>query len=526
MKTQSILLLVIFGSVNYVQAQQHAVVQWFATYNGPDHFLDVPKAATLDSHGNLYITGGTYINDVPGGRKLTTIRYSPSGQPAFYESYDSTTNGFEFGTSVAVDDSGAAYVAGISEPTDTSTEGVLIQYSTAGRIEWVTHYPVYALRCQVVLDAAGSIYLGISEDRDIRVWKLNRQGVILDSAFISGDTTNLYLTALVVTLSGDLFVVGNRSWATTTDNTLPRVHNEGEIVKMDAQCHILWESHPAMGMVSAARSDQHGDLAVIDANMVVKYSSDGQLLWHTVNDQTMRLTGLAIDSRSRVIVCGYGLQATPYNAIAKYDPDGRVLWTDVLPNTGSPQIQYWALALDSADNIYVTGNVSDGSPGVGCLTVKVDTSGRRIWETTFVRTIDQVDIGTFISVDDSANVHVAGQWGTTNNSGYLVIKYGQASGSDAVGPIRGIPSSYSLAQNFPNPFNPSTRISFSIAKEGPLSLRVYDILGREVATLVNENRKAGEYTEQFNGNQMASGVYMYVLKSSEGQLVGRMMLLK
>ena len=521
MKTPSIVLLVILGSMNYVQAQQHAVVQWSATYDGPDHVTDVPEAATLDRHANFYITGGSYSNDLSGRRKITTLRYSPFGQPALYERYDSTTNGSEFGTSIAVDDSGAAYVAGISEPTDTSTEGVLIRYSPAGRIDWVTHYPVYAVRCQVVLDATGNIFLGISDDRDIRVWKLNPRGIVQDSVSISGDTTSLSLSSLVVALSGDLFVVGNRSYSRTTDNTMPVLHIEGEIVKLDAHCHILWESHPAMGTVGAARSDQHGDVAVIAANMVVKYSSEGQLLWDAVDDPATRLTGLAIDSRSRVIVCGYGSQGIPFNAIASYDPDGRVLWTDALTNTGISQIQYWALALDSADNIYATGNVSDGSAGGGCLTVKVDTFGRKIWETTF-----EFTAGKYICVDDSANVHVGGISETLYNWDYFVIKYGQASGSDAVGPIRGIPSSYTLAQNFPNPFNPSTRISFSIGREGPVSLRVYDVLGREVATLVNENRKAGEYTEQFNGNQLASGVYMYVLKSSEGQLVGRMMLLK
>lgn len=89
-----------------------------------------------------------------------------------------------------------------------------------------------------------------------------------------------------------------------------------------------------------------------------------------------------------------------------------------------------------------------------------------------------------------------------------------------------VEQSFKLGHNYPNPFNPSTRISFSTAKEGPVTLRVYDILGQEVATLINENRKAGEYTEQFTGSQMTSGVYVYVLRSSEGQLVGRMMLLK
>ena len=85
---------------------------------------------------------------------------------------------------------------------------------------------------------------------------------------------------------------------------------------------------------------------------------------------------------------------------------------------------------------------------------------------------------------------------------------------------------FALNQNYPNPFNPSTQIAFSISKEGPTSLRMYDVLGSEVATLVNENRKAGEYTERFDGSRLASGVYMYVLRSSEGQLVGRMILSK
>ena len=88
------------------------------------------------------------------------------------------------------------------------------------------------------------------------------------------------------------------------------------------------------------------------------------------------------------------------------------------------------------------------------------------------------------------------------------------------------PRKLSLGQNFPNPFNPSTRISFAVSKEGPVTLRVYDILGREVATLVNENRKPGEYTERFDGSRVASGMYLYVLQSSEGQRSSRMILSK
>ena len=85
---------------------------------------------------------------------------------------------------------------------------------------------------------------------------------------------------------------------------------------------------------------------------------------------------------------------------------------------------------------------------------------------------------------------------------------------------------FTIAHNYPNPFNPSTHIAFSITKDGPVSLRVYDMLGREVASLVDENRKAGEYLERFDGALRASGVYVYVLRSSEGELRGRMTLLK
>jgi len=74
-----------------------------------------------------------------------------------------------------------------------------------------------------------------------------------------------------------------------------------------------------------------------------------------------------------------------------------------------------------------------------------------------------------------------------------------------------LPSDYYLAQNYPNPFNPSTTISFSIPKTGNVSLKVFDMLGREVADLVNENMAAGNYKVNFNAQNLASGVYLYSL---------------
>ena len=77
-----------------------------------------------------------------------------------------------------------------------------------------------------------------------------------------------------------------------------------------------------------------------------------------------------------------------------------------------------------------------------------------------------------------------------------------------------VASSYELYQNFPNPFNPTTEIRFTIHGSGFTSLKVYDVLGKEVATLVNEVKDAGMHSVQFNGSKLSSGVYFYTLRAN------------
>jgi hypothetical protein len=76
-------------------------------------------------------------------------------------------------------------------------------------------------------------------------------------------------------------------------------------------------------------------------------------------------------------------------------------------------------------------------------------------------------------------------------------------------------TSYNLSQNFPNPFNPSTTIKFEIPKDGLVTLKIYDILGAEVATLVNEERSAGRYEINFDASKLASGVYLYRIQVND-----------
>lgn len=89
-----------------------------------------------------------------------------------------------------------------------------------------------------------------------------------------------------------------------------------------------------------------------------------------------------------------------------------------------------------------------------------------------------------------------------------------------------VPEGYSLSQNYPNPFNPSTKINFSIGNSSNVKLTIYNILGQKVATLLNQEMKAGSHSVDFNASRMSSGVYFYGIEAGDVKIHKKMMLLK
>ena len=85
---------------------------------------------------------------------------------------------------------------------------------------------------------------------------------------------------------------------------------------------------------------------------------------------------------------------------------------------------------------------------------------------------------------------------------------------------------FELSQNYPNPFNPSTTISYSIPNAGYVSLRVYDLLGHEVTTLVNTFKEAGNYSASWNASKATSGMYLYKLESNGKTITRKLTLMK
>ncbi|MGC8596112.1 MAG: T9SS type A sorting domain-containing protein, partial [Candidatus Kryptoniota bacterium] len=89
-----------------------------------------------------------------------------------------------------------------------------------------------------------------------------------------------------------------------------------------------------------------------------------------------------------------------------------------------------------------------------------------------------------------------------------------------------LPTEFSLSQNYPNPFNPSTVISYDIPKKSHVSLKVYNIVGQEVATLFDGEREPGSYVAVFDAGKLSSGVYLYILQAGETRITHKMLLLK
>ncbi len=87
-------------------------------------------------------------------------------------------------------------------------------------------------------------------------------------------------------------------------------------------------------------------------------------------------------------------------------------------------------------------------------------------------------------------------------------------------------SDFYLAQNYPNPFNPTTTIQYSIPQRSNVTLKVYDVLGSEIATLVNEEKERGVYTVNFNASNMASGMYIYRITAGSFVETKKMILLR
>jgi hypothetical protein len=169
----------------------------------------------------------------------------------------------------------------------------------------------------------------------------------------------------------------------------------------------------------------------------------------------------------------------------------------------------------SSDNI--TGEGTGTQVGIRTFTDLTEN----FYQTANKSTIDGLPIGSLIWNDAAIKAY--------NSKAEFNAVMGAYIGQPIVG-IKtlntGIPATYSLSQNYPNPFNPTTNIKYSITKESQVTLKVFDILGREVENLVNQKQTAGSYEVNFNASKLSSGVYIYRITAGDFVQSMKMILIK
>jgi hypothetical protein len=191
----------------------------------------------------------------------------------------------------------------------------------------------------------------------------------------------------------------------------------------------------------------------------------------------------------------------------------------LLPSSDPVKVRFYAGDPDNG-GIPITGTDTNPDPLVEPLAARGSGKVTAAW------TVPHDFVGSFIRiyavVDPEQSVTEIHE---DNNKAWSVLRMATATSvDDYIDPV--VPATFSLEQNYPNPFNPSTTIRYSIPEQINVSLVVYDVLGRKVATLVDEHLQPGEYTQVFDARNLASGMYLYQLRAGEYVETKRFILLK
>ncbi len=205
---------------------------------------------------------------------------------------------------------------------------------------------------------------------------------------------------------------------------------------------------------------------------------------------------------------------TPMPLIAKFGIDN----TSIIFNSAtvdSSEQRFTKIYNSGFDTLRITNIVSTNN----CFTFEPATitlkpSGKIVFFVTFAPKDTSTQTGYIIFTSN-----------TSGSPDTLAVK-GKGSTVTAVTDKPVIPKSFSISQNYPNPFNPETVINYSIPKTTLVSIKVYDIIGRDVSQLVNEIKSPGNYSVRFDGTNLSSGIYFYSITAGEFNMVRKMILLK
>jgi len=467
---------------------------WVNRYNGVSSLEDKVSAITCDDNA-VYVTGWSLIPS----RDIITIKYdAATGNRLWVRTYNGTGNGGDYGFAIAVDPSGNVYTTGRSDVgSGQGQKFTTLKYDAAGNI--VAGWPyVYTGPLSNTGDQAQAIRL----DGSSNVYVTGKSGT---GTFGTED----YLT-IKINANATL------GWAKKHNGTGNSEDNAVALVIDNTFTNVYVGGYSfRFGGVQDYMTIRYS-CATGDSNAAASYNGP--------QGSTDQMSQMTIDNTNNVYVTGYSSGAgTSYDfATIKYNSALAQQWVQRTTNSGT-DIPFSISVENVSGNVYVAG--SSIGTGYDYLTISYRSNGTFNWEKRESGTANGNDYISGVAVQDTDRIFVTG---SANFSGtgiaFYTLRYSKIS---AINPVSGvIPSSFQLKQNYPNPFNPSTSIRFDIPNASFVRVSVYDVMGRELENLVNEQLKAGEYMVKWDAARFASGIYFYSIAADGYQTTKKMMLIK
>ena len=546
-----LLVLFLFATLDSMVTAQ-VTQQWMAVYNGPSGSIDSVRNLAADDVGNVYVTGSSTSSTL---LDYTTLKYSSSGVLLWEARYDGPAHYRDDARWMAIDNSGNVYVTGSSRSgVQAGTEDfATVKYDANGIQQWAVRYDgpesSVDVGVKVAVDNSGNVYVAgysYGNEIDYATIKYNSDGVQQWVARYNGPGNSQDApTGLAVDNSGNVFVTG---WSRSTSAYGSEDYLTIKYNSSGAEQWIARYNGP-LNLIDQAASialDGAGNVHVTGYCLspstqtdyvTIKYNSDGAQQWmSSFNDSTVNGSDIArmvvVDNSGNVYVTGTGNTGHPSGypdyVTVKYNSSGTQQWVSKYNGPGNTDDTPYSLALDNSGNVYVTGRASVPGFLYDFATVKYNPSGVQLWEKRFNGASDLHDGATWVAVDDSGNVYVAGNsmYYTNYASDYVVMKYAQSSPTGVEQASSNIPETLTLEQNYPNPFNPSTTIEFALPQSNFVTLTIYNLLGQEVGILVRGWREAGVYRVNFNAEGLPTGTYVYRLYAAGGVESKKLILIK
>jgi hypothetical protein len=286
------------------------------------------------------------------------------------------------------------------------------------------------------------------------------------------------------------------------------------------------------GYIIAGMSSQYSSLLTFNIYLV-KTNPSGDTLWTKTYGGEYSDEGYSVQETSDggYIVTGCAnrshgsTKADVY--LLKTNASGDTLWTRTY---GGADEDYGRSVQQVSDGGYIIAGWtrSFGAGDNDAYLLKTNTSGDLLWTRTYGG--NRADQGYSVQQTSDGGYILAGSTASfsadSSNRVYLIKTDAHGLVASVQDDHDGLPAEYALHQNHPNPFNPSTTINYELPRSSDVRLTVYDVLGREVAVLVDERRETGVHAVTFDASALSSGVYVYRLEAGGAVLSKKLLLLK